>query len=139
MNASIREGASTDAATRAAPRRRLAPNVVCLHMEDREPVVNARRRGRYPRGVVSIKSRPRLMPGDVCEMIGGLPSNRGKLVRILELCGWLEGFPRGDWIEVRAVYGDLDTFNIENGEGAGSSSTAVARAENLRRVHRLAW
>lgn len=137
MHTSIREGASADAAT--PPRRRLAPNVVCLHPEDRASVVNARRRGRYPLGVVSIKSRPRLMPGDVCEMVGGLSGNRGKLVRIIEVCGWLEDWPSGNWIEVRAVYGDLDTFNIDSGKRTGSSSTAMTRAENLRRVHRLAW
>lgn len=138
MHTSIREGAPTDTGT-SAPRRRLAPNVVCLRSEDRAPVVNPRRRGRFPLGVVSIKSRPRLMPGDVCEMVGGLPSNRGKLVRIVELRGWLEDMPCGNWIGVRAVYGDMDTYDVETGERTGASATAFTRAENLRRVHRLAW
>ena len=138
MHTSIREGAPSDPGT-SAPRRRLAPNVVCLCAEDRAPIVNPRRCGRFPLGVVSIKSRPRLMPGDVCEMIGGHPCNRGKLVRVVEVCGWLEDWPRGNWIEVRAVYGDLDTCDPETGELNGLSASAFTRAENLRRVHRLAW
>lgn len=138
MYTSIQD-ASIEAPTRATARRRLAPNVVCLHPEDRPPVVNARRRGRYPLGVVSIKSRPRLMPGDVCEMVGGLPSNRGKLVRVTEVRGWIEDMPRGYWIEVCAVFGDLDTYDAETGKRTGSSGKALTRDENLRRVHRLAW
>lgn len=37
------------------PRRYLAPNAIALWPEDRPPVVNQPRRGRYPRGVEALR------------------------------------------------------------------------------------
>lgn len=66
-NQRLRESASNY--SEAPARRRLAPNVTCMFPEDRPPVVNRPRRGRYPNNVVRIlSSGPRFYPGVVCEL-----------------------------------------------------------------------
>lgn len=71
-NAHLRECASQSSETTA--RRHLAPNVTCMFTEDRPPVVNPPRRGRYPRGVVNLRAFPaRYYPGALCELRS--PSN----------------------------------------------------------------
>jgi hypothetical protein len=62
------------------PRRYLAPNVIALHAEDRPPVVNVRRRGRYPACVKRIEDIPRLYVGVLCEL--RTQDNAGVPVRI---------------------------------------------------------
>ena len=124
------------AALHAAPieRRRLAPNVVCLFQEERAPIANERRRGRFPRGVVALWSRPRLMIGDMAEICGtALPSNHGKRVRLL---GRVRGadLPGPDWWEVRTVGEPLDVRVVGCAKAHGQHSTAIVQGCNLRRV-----
>jgi len=53
----------------ALPRRYLAPNVICMFAEDRQPVLNRPRRGRFPKVVTPIlASGKRIFPGVVCEL-----------------------------------------------------------------------
>lgn len=62
-------------------RPRLAPNVIAMHAEQRPPVQQSGRRGRYPRNVAKLADRPRLMPGDIAEFI--IDPWRGVRVMIL--------------------------------------------------------
>ena len=127
------------AALHAAPveRRRLAPNVVCLFQEERAPIANERRRGRFPRGVVALWSRPRLMVGDMAEICGtALPSNHGKRVRLL---GRVRGtdLPGSDWWEVRTVCEPLDVRDVQDltsTRPTGRTDQAIVQGCNLRRV-----
>ena len=66
------------------PRRRLAPNVIALHAEDRPPVVQTRRRGRYPACVARFTvGRSRLYVGAVCAL--RTPLNDDTPVRVVEI------------------------------------------------------
>lgn len=57
----------TSPETSTAPRRRLAPNVIAMHAEERPPVVQTRRRGRLPASIARFYyGRPRLYVGAVC-------------------------------------------------------------------------
>jgi len=50
-------------------RRYLAPNVICMFAEDRQPVLNRPRRGRFPKVVTPIlASGKRIFPGVICEL-----------------------------------------------------------------------
>lgn len=66
------------------PRRRLAPNVIAMHADDRPPVVQPRRRGRWPACVASLwRGRSRLYVGALCAL--RTPLNDDVPVRILEI------------------------------------------------------
>lgn len=62
-------------------RPHLAPNVVCMFDEERPPVQQTRTRGRYPRCVARLASRPRLVPGDIAEMTSEGWSGRVMILR----------------------------------------------------------
>lgn len=104
------------------PRRRLAPNVVCMFAEDRPPVVNPPRRGRYPRGVKELRFWDRLRPGVYAYMWTATPTNpnRGIVVRLVEK------YDDGDWL-IESCGRELQ---VENGTYLQS---AAAKPENLRR------
>lgn len=57
-----------DVAPPLLPCRRLAPNVIALHANERPPVVQSRRRGRLPAGVSRLfrDDRPKIYVGVVC-------------------------------------------------------------------------
>jgi hypothetical protein len=77
---------SVSPAQPAVPRRRLAPNVIAMHAEERPPVVQTRsRRGRYPANVTRwyFSGRPRLYVGALCALRGG--DNDDVPVRIFEV------------------------------------------------------
>lgn len=77
---------SVSPAQPAVSRRRLAPNVIALHAEERPPVVQARScRGRYPANVTRgyFSGRPRLYVGALCALRGG--ANDDVPVRIFEV------------------------------------------------------
>ena len=116
------------------PRRRLAPNVICMFDDDRPPVVNVRRRGRYPRNVTPIASRARLMPGDLAELCGScLPSNRGKRVRILGPDPSMR--KPGEWFAIESLFLPLDTGDVDTRQADGEQRMrCVTLASNLRRV-----
>lgn len=125
---------TTHALPQRIVRRRLAPNVVCMFQEERPAVVNERRRGRYPRNVVSFRSRPRLCAGDMAELCGGaLPSNHGKKVRILQRTQG-QNLPAGDWWDVESVWAPLDTRDVGRSQPDSQSMTAIVRDSYLRRV-----
>lgn len=116
------------------PRRRLAPNVICMFEDERMPVENVRRRGRYPRNVISFNSRPRLKPGDMAELCGTvLPANMGKRVRLVEIDS---KYPSpGTWWRVIAIGSLLSTRDAEtNAITNHLSDTACALSSNLRRI-----
>ncbi len=112
--------------------RRLAPNVICLFAQECEPVARQRWRGLRRGNVVSIRSRPRLMPGDLAQ-IWSRGSNFGKLVR-------LKGFtrakdmPPGVWWDVEAVNDSLNLSDVETGERTGTGKCGVSLDKHLRRV-----
>lgn len=117
-----------------APRRRLAPNVVCLFQQDGPAIVNERRRGRFPRNVVAFRSRPRLMPGDMAEIGGAaLPSNHGRRVQLLGRV-WGADLPGRDWWEVQAVGEPLDVRDVGCVVPQGRCGKAIVQGASLRRV-----
>lgn len=66
------------------PRRRLAPNVIALHAEDRPPVVQERRRGRLPACIARYcVGRSRLYVGALCAL--RMPGFADIPVRLLEI------------------------------------------------------
>lgn len=69
----------------ATPRRRLAPNVIAMHAEDRPPVVQHRRRGRLPAAIGSIwrARHARLYVGAICAL--RTPLNDDVPVRVTEV------------------------------------------------------
>lgn len=68
----------------ALPRRRLAPNVIAMHAEERPPVVQTRSRGRLPACVTKVFVwRSRLYVGAICAL--RTPQNDDVPVRLLEL------------------------------------------------------
>ena len=126
---------AASASTAPTVRRRLAPNVICMFLEERLPVINVKRRGRNPRNVVSIWSVPRLKPGDMAELCNGaLPSNHGKKVRIIGRAVE-QDLPRGDWWYIESVSEPLDmrdiNSNLSDGQGMGE---CIVLAKSLRRV-----
>lgn len=115
-------------------RRRLAPNVICMHAENRPPVFNIRRRGRYPRNVISIRSRPRLMPGDLAEICAGHPSNLGKRVRIVERAT-ASYLPPGEWFAIEALCAPLNGVDFDTGQlSLNVGEIVFSPAQGLRRV-----
>lgn len=106
----------------APPRRYLAPNVIALWPEDRPPVVNPARRGRYPRGVEALRRWNRLRPGVYAYLWSANPTsrNRGKVVRLRK------EYADGDW-EVEAY--DSEIY-FANGE---CSRFAAAKPDEMRR------
>lgn len=102
----------------APPRHHLAPNVIALWSEDRPPVANPPRRGRYPRGVVALRRWNRLRPGVYAYLWNNcLPENRGVVVQLL-------GEPDGCFWNVRGITGLL---------AQGHDGTAVPS------LHREGW
>lgn len=66
-------------------RRQLSPNVVCMFGEDRPPVINPPRRGRYPRNVVKHRFWLRSLPGaDATVRYGRGAGQRVRLVRFID-------------------------------------------------------
>jgi hypothetical protein len=65
-------------------RRMLAENVVAMFAEDRAPVVNPKRRGRYPKGVTGLRRWDRIHPGDYCLIwaTSGQTMNHGRTVKV---------------------------------------------------------
>ena len=108
-------------------RRHLAQNVVCMFDDDRQPVANARRRGRLPRSVTRFIIPP-FFAGEVVEIFypGGNPNN-GKLVKVL---GYV---PRENEFDVEALNGMIHTFD-EHHNPVGQHKTATAPGRNLRRI-----
>lgn len=98
------------------PRRYLAPNVISMHAEDRPPVINRPRRGRYPAMVAPIWTARRLYVGAVCELRS--PLNDCIPVRIVAF------LDNGD-AHIEAVGPRLITINAQQtsrNAGAGLSS-----------------
>ncbi len=120
--------------TFAAPRRRLAPNVFCMFAEDRPPVFNIRRHGPLPRNcnVISFASRPRLVPGDIAEIWkGGIPSNIGKKVRLIER-DLSANLPPGQWWSIESIWRPLDTRDVSTGQpDAAQHMTCIVKADCL--------
>ena len=111
-------------------RRHLASNVVSLFADERPPVANPRRRGRLPRNVVRLGSRPRLVIGDLCEMCrGALPENHGKHVRVV-------GFTDAGLVEIDAVSVPIEAYCLESGERLGQFWKSTTWPDNLRRVRK---
>jgi len=73
-------------------RRYIASNVVAMYADDRPPVVQPRRRGRYPSCVKRLSDTPRLYVGAICEL--RTPLNDSVPVRIVDL-----NPADGAWIE----------------------------------------
>jgi len=118
--------------TRPTPpaRRRLAQNVVCLFAADRPPVVNARPRGRLPRGIARLEM-PSFAIGDMAEIFyGGANPNNGKQIKIVG-----RNPVDGDFC-VEAMSGILHTFD-KDGKPNGSSARAQCPPKRLRRIPRL--
>lgn len=115
-----------------ADRRRLAPNVVCLFAQDREPVVRQSWRGIRRGNVVSFRSRPRLMPGDLAQ-IWSKGSNFGKLVRLKGFTATRD-MPPGVWWDIEAVTDTLNFSDVETGERTGTGKRGVSLDKHLRRV-----
>jgi len=110
----------------------LPSNVISLFSDERAPVINVPRRGRLPHGVTNIRSRPRLMPGDVAEMCGkALPANHGKRVRLI--CRNTDMEAPGEFWKVEAIDQDLTTIDMITGAVGGAYRVSNALASNLRR------
>lgn len=120
------------------PRRRLAVNVIALFEEERPEVQNIKRRGRYPRNVISFYDRPRLRAGVIAELCGGAhPDNLGKKVRILGR-HFDADVPTGMWWNIEAVSTPLTLTDAASGKTSGRQGmSGIARDENLRRLWRL--
>jgi hypothetical protein len=88
------------------PRRRLAPNVVCMFAEERQRVVLPRWHGRYPRVVTRLAEWRQFWNGDVVVITKGM--NAGKRLKILS---WDrgEGFDEkaGPWYLAESLDGLL--------------------------------
>lgn len=90
----------------ATMRRMLAPNVICLHPDDRPAVAQSRRRGLLPANARPITQPAPLQPGDVVLALRyGPTDNRVRLVeRVESSAGWiaqlLEGELRGALVPV---------------------------------------
>lgn len=80
--ATLAQSALAQTETPSIARRRLAPNVVCMFADDRPPVINRGRRGRYPKLVKSLWSMRRLRVGALCEL--NTARNANIPVRIVE-------------------------------------------------------
>lgn len=118
-------------------RRRLAPNVLCLFEDDRPPVINERRRGRQPRNVTSIWSRPALKPGDYAEILrSDTASNIGKRVRVVKRC-LDQQLPPGQWWEIEAVSVPIETVDATTRRPSGKSMSCLICESVLRRVSRF--
>lgn len=116
----------------APPRRYLSLNVIAMWPEERPPVVNPARRGRYPRGVCALRSWKRLRPGVYAYLWNNcLAENRGLVVKLLyELKG--RNCP-GFWC-VQGITGQLAQMNIEDGTAVpGLHLIGTAQDVNLRR------
>lgn len=123
---------------KTVPRRLLAPNVVCLFAQNRAPIVNAPRRGRYPKNVTPISSRPRLMPGDIAQLWGDRAGmNFGKVVRIAEPVND-RTLPGGQWWRIESLFEPLDHFDVDTRKPTGTRSwKGIAEATRLRRLSNL--
>lgn len=120
------------------PRRRLAANVIAMFEDERPSVPPAKRRGRLPRNVISIRSQPRLKAGVIAELCGGAhPDNIGKRVMVLGPSSGSD-LPPGLWWRIQSVSEPLVTVDVDTGSPSGKTKMeAVTRAENLRRCLRL--
>jgi hypothetical protein len=116
----------------APPRRHLAPNVIALWPEDRPPVVNPARRGRYPRGVEALRRWNRLRPGVYAYLWNNcLPENRGLVVQLL---GESKDHKKPGFWNVRGVTGPLAQVNLDDGTAVpGLHLEGCAQDVNLRR------
>lgn len=118
-------------------RRRLADNVVALFHDERPPVVNPKRRGRFPRGVVSFRRWERIRVGDYC-LIWASPTsprvNHGRMVQVVYRVDALQD----TWL-VQAVEGLLTTFDSDSPDDVSMHrcvSAATVSGERLRRCPR---
>ena len=65
-------------------RPRLATNVVCMFMDEREPVTNGKRRGRLPGKVTRLQIWGRIRAGVYCYFWSDKPNpNHGRVVYVL--------------------------------------------------------
>lgn len=119
------------------PRRRLAVNVIALFEEERPEVPKVKRRGRYPRNVISLSAQPRLSMGVIAELCGGAhPDNLGKKVRILGR-HFDADVPSGMWWNIEAISAPLTLTDASSGKTSGRQARrGIARDENLRRLWR---
>lgn len=112
-------------------RRRLAPNVVCMFPDDREPIIQPRRRGRYPRGVASIKDVERLRVGVVAEVVNAGPKSQENVgARVL-----ITKFDRGELFdcECKGLDRDLHWWNSDT-HTAGKGGLVWCKGVDLRRL-----
>lgn len=129
--------AEPQAEPKKVERRRLADNVICLFNDDRDPVVNIRWRGRYPRNVTKRYSwtADRIHVGDFCVYWPdpdrrGVAKNEGVIVKVIERKNH-----KAEW-SVRAINRPLATHYVDdpdNPEGHKESWTAICKEKNLRR------
>lgn len=108
---------------RSAPSR--TSNVSTHPRFSTSPIVNKRRRGAYPAGVVSIRSVARLRVGAVAEVVdSNINENNGAHVLITDY----DGHSKWCW-GVRALDRDLECT-----DGTRHRSHIYFRCKNLRRV-----
>jgi hypothetical protein len=148
-------GAPAPALPQTTPiiRRHLAPNVVCVHAEDKPPVQQQGRRGRHPRKVFSLWKHERLRPGDMAEIWAPDPKlplhvNHGRLVQLVERGGPITGdgwyWRRWDCV---AVGGYVEAIDPHTGQSKSRNSrfallvpdSALRRASNLLKPVGWSW
>jgi hypothetical protein len=114
-------------------RRMLAENVVAMFAEDRAPVVNPKRRGRFPRRVFALRLWERIHVGDYCLIWACGTSPRVNHGRMVKVTGYSS--QDGKW-KVQAIGGPLTTFDPDHPEDVASHSyrtTSSVATDRLRR------
>lgn len=117
-------------------RPRLAPNVICMFVDERPAVINRARRGRLPRGIARINGQPLLVPGDIVEFRPGRFC--GRRARIVSVCKYEEVkdfwhyLPGSLWYDLEIIG---DPIRVADTKGTYSWDTeCVMPSSRLRRV-----
>lgn len=116
------------------PRPRLADNVVAMFTDERAPVLNPKRRGRFPRVVTALRRWDRLHIGDYCLIWASATSSRLNHGRMVKVLGRVDAV-RNTW-RVQAVGDYLTTFDPDAPDDVASHSQrsiATVDADRLRR------
>jgi hypothetical protein len=108
-------------------------NVIILPSADHPPVINPRLRGRFPSGV--IRMRTTVGYDDLAVITAG--ANVGKTVRITGYVSHQsrpEKSKREIWFDIESVGAPLIVHNKDTDADIGTSQTAIIRASQVRRT-----